>query len=126
MQASQMETLPAEIVSEEAFPASNQGEMKIIDVRTPMEWMRTGLAQGAVPLSTQNPDFMIELEKITANDMNTPLGIICATGNRSAMVQQYLKQFGYTNVTNIRDGMMGNFSAPGWIRNNLPVEPYNS
>lgn len=115
--------LPAEIRSEEAYNALSQGQLLLVDVRTPMEWSRTGIAQGAHTISTQNPAFMQELEELTKGDRNAPLGLICATGNRSGMVQRYLKDYGYTNVTNVVDGMMGNYAAPGWIRNNLPVVP---
>ncbi len=116
--------LPNDMHSVDAYALAKEGNMTIIDVRTPMEWQRTGLAENAIPVSTQDPSFMDTLSKAVDGDPSKPIGLICATGNRSGMVQRYLLQNGYSNVTNISDGMMGNFSAPGWIRSNLPISAY--
>ena len=117
--------LPTDMTSADAHALLSDGKITIIDVRTPMEWQRTGLADKAVAVSTQDPAFMDKLNQAVDGDTTKPIGIICATGNRSGMVQRYLLQNGYSNVSNISDGMMGNFAAPGWLRSNLPVTPYS-
>lgn len=124
MDTSTVAKLPTDISSVDAYDLSKAGNLVIIDVRTPMEWQRTGLAEKAIPVSTQDPTFMDTLNVAVGGDSSKPIGLICATGNRSGMVQRYLLQNGYSNVTNISDGMMGSFSAPGWLASNLPVQPY--
>ncbi len=116
--------LPTNMTSIDAQALAADNKLTIIDVRTPMEWQRTGVAENAAPVSTQDPNFMDTLSQAVGGDTAKPIGLICATGNRSGMVQRYLLQNGYSNVSNISDGMMGNFAAPGWLRSNLPVTPY--
>ncbi len=116
--------LPTDMTSADAHALLTDDKITIIDVRTPMEWQRTGLAEKALTVSTQDSAFMDKLSEAVGGDTTKPIGLICATGNRSGMVQRYLLQNGYSNVSNISDGMMGNFAAPGWIRSNLPLTPY--
>ena len=118
-------TLPMTLPAETAYDMSQKGELLLIDVRTPMEWMRSGVAEGALTLTPQSPAFMDELEKAVGGDKSKPIGLICATGNRTAMIQRFLQQHGYSAVVDISEGMMGNWTAPGWLRKNLPTVPYN-
>ena len=118
-------TLPEIMSAKDAHDMQKQGNLTIIDVRTPREWMRTGLAQGAHTLSLQDPGFVQHLFELIGEDRSRPLAIICATGNRSAMVQRFLLENGFSAITNIAEGMMGNFHAYGWIRSGLPVTPYH-
>jgi rhodanese-related sulfurtransferase len=116
--------LPAIISARDAFERSEKGELLIIDVRTPMEWMRSGVAKGALTITPQDPSFMQKLHEAVDGDMNRPIALICATGSRTAMISRFLREQGYGAVADISEGMMGNFSAPGWINSGLPLEAY--
>ncbi|MBD3274411.1 MAG: rhodanese-like domain-containing protein, partial [Candidatus Marinimicrobia bacterium] len=49
-------------------------------------------------------------------DEDTPIMLICASGNRSSMAADSLAKNGYTNVANVQGGMYA------WQSNRLPVE----
>lgn len=116
--------LPDKLSAEEALDMSRAGDLTIIDVRTPMEWMRSGVAEGALTITPQDPSFMERLSEAVGGDRSKPIGLICATGNRTAMIQRFLREQGYGAVADISEGMMGNFTAPGWLRKNLPTVQY--
>lgn len=118
------ENQAAQISAPDAMTKAAVGEIALIDIRTPMEWTRSGLAEGASPLSIQRQDFPQALFDLLDGDMKKPVALICATGNRSAMVQRYLLANGYSSVVDVSEGMMGNRTAPGWLRRGLPVIPY--
>lgn len=67
----------------------NSGKGTIVDVRTPMEFM------GGNVVESKN----IPLDQITARiqelkELEGPLVLVCASGNRSGMAQQYLSSQG--------------------------------
>lgn len=97
-------------------------EVKILDVRTPEEYIYVGHAEMAVniPLAFQtyawnaergyfnirpNPDF-VSLVQDWAQPSDTIL-VMCRSGGRSAMAVNLLAQAGFTRVFNITDGMEG-------------------
>ncbi|PLX44839.1 MAG: sulfurtransferase [Hyphomicrobiales bacterium] len=114
----------SQLSAPDAMTKAAVGEITLIDIRTPMEWARSGVPKGAVTLSIQQQDFPQALEALVEGDKSRQLALICATGSRSAMLQRYLLSQGYENVVDVSEGMMGNHMAPGWLRRGLPVEPY--
>ena len=114
--------LPETVSAEMALSMSEGGDLTIIDVRTPMEWMRSGVAKGALTITPQNPSFMQDLNDAVGGDLAKPIALICATGNRSATIARFLREQGYKAVTDISEGMMGNRMAAGWLQKGLPVE----
>ena len=50
-----------------------------------------------------------------------PVGLICATGGRSAAVLRALRQGGYSGYVDISEGMLGSRAGRGWIAAGLPV-----
>jgi rhodanese-related sulfurtransferase len=97
-------------------------EVKILDVRTPEEFMFIGTAPMAwkVPLATvsytwdadkkQFPmalltDFVARVQTIAKPD--DTLMVMCRSGGRSAMAVNQLAKAGYRKVYNITDGMEG-------------------
>jgi len=117
--------LPDVLAAEKALEMSQSGDLIIIDVRTPMEWMRSGVAEGALTITPQNPTFMQELHDAVGGDMGKPIALICATGQRTSKIVSFLREQGYSAVADISEGMMGNFTAPGWLRKNLPTVQYS-
>jgi len=92
---------------------SNSGN--ILDVRTPGEF-----AQGHLDNS-----FHLSLQELSAFGQQAaekmPFGkedeifIICRSGNRSAAAANILSSLGYTNVYNVRGGIMA------WVQNGLQI-----
>lgn len=81
---------------------------QIVDVRETWEYEQ-GHLPGAVniPLG-QLPERTSELEP--------PVVLVCASGNRSGQAAQYLSEQGYDEVGNLMGG------TAGWRQRGLPVE----
>lgn len=83
----------------------------LLDVREPKE-VATAAIQPCLELPMQTiPQRMEELPK------DSPIVVICHTGNRSMKVCQFLGQYGYDNVVNL----MGGINA--WSRQIDPSVP---
>ncbi len=124
--AAQAESLGAA----DAKRLAERGELTLIDVRLPIEWARTGLPEGALALSLQNPrtleprpGFVEDVLKAVAGERDRPIALICATGQRSAYAVDLLEQSGFTDVHHIAEGMIGSRDGPGWLAHALPTEP---
>jgi rhodanese-related sulfurtransferase len=119
--------LAADIAAPDAYSALESGKLTLIDIRTPPEWRQTGVAKGAQRLDMLHPGgapgFVTDLLKQVNGDRNAPIGLICRTGNRTTQVARYLETQGFTQVFNIKEGMVGSAAGPGWIKRGLPVEP---
>ena len=118
--------LPEILLAEKALEMSQAGDLIIIDVRTPMEWARSGVAEGALTITPQGPAFMQELNDAVGGDMAKPIALICATGQRTAKIASFLREQGYSAVADISEGMMGNFTAQGWLRKKLPTVEFKA
>ncbi len=84
--------------------------MKIVDIRTPMEWKQTGIVPGCHTImffdETGNYDaetFLSEMDKLGGKEVE--IGLICRTGSRTAQVAGFMAQQGY-NVKNLAGGVM--------------------
>jgi rhodanese-related sulfurtransferase len=116
---------PAEIISaRKAAKLSEKNALLIIDIRTPSEWRRTGIAVSAWPLSELDPQFSGRLLSLVNYDRGHPIALICARGGRSARLRVKLKQAGFTRVLDIAEGMSGSGWGPGWLAQNLPIKRY--
>lgn len=116
-----------ELSAPDAYAKAQVTELTIIDIRTPPEWRQTGVAKGAHRLDMRHPagnkGFVDAVSRLVDGDLNAPIGLICRTGNRSGLMQRVLLDQGFTNIYNIREGMVGSGAGPGWVRRGLPVEP---
>lgn len=115
-----------EIGAPEAHRRVQTGELTLIDIRRPEEWRQTGVAQGAARINMLHPGGMqgfanAVLQQVNGN-LDAPIGIICRTGNRTTQMQQHLQAAGFSQIYNIKEGMVGSAAGPGWIRQGLPVE----
>ena len=82
----------------------------LVDVREDFEW-NAGHARGAVHLPMmQVPTRLDELPR------EAPIYLICATGNRSGRVAEYLTQNGFSRPINVRGGTVA------WRRAGLPID----
>ena len=96
----------------------------LIDIREAEEWIRTGVPQGAKLLSMNDFDFDEQLQALTGGDRNRPVALLCRTGVRAESLRKRLKIRGYSNVTVIEGGLLGDGRHVGWIAAGLPVEKY--
>lgn len=116
----------ADLTPQEARAQAAAGKTRLIDVRTPEEWRETGVAPGAARINMHHPEgaegFTRDVLKLVDGDRNAPIAIICRSGNRSKQVQRYLAGQGFTQVHNVREGMLGGSAGPGWVSRGLPVE----
>jgi len=88
------------------FAAAHAGGATVIDVRTPEEY-----AGGRVPGAVSIP-----MQELPARAAELPqagrLFVICATGNRSGQVVEWLRSQG-VDAVNVSDGTQG-WAARGW------------
>ena len=113
----------AQIKPAEAHAKALAGELVLVDVRTPNEWLETGIPSSAHSITMhQDPNrFLTEILDKMDGDKTRTLAIICRTGARTTMLQGQLAQIGFTNVLNVAEGMLGGFAGPGWRKTGLPT-----
>jgi rhodanese-related sulfurtransferase len=95
-------------------------KVPLYDVRRNDEWHQTGIIQGARTLTFVDRQGRIKknfLKKFTAEvDKDQPVIVMCRTGNRSdALTHLLVEKYGYTQVYNLRDGIVN------WIYEKKPV-----
>lgn len=119
---------PAETIlsAEQAHAGARSGKLILVDIRTPREWRETGVAQGGRRVDFYDQaglqGFASKLLAQVGGDRHAPIALICRVGNRSTRAQSYLQSLGFTRVYNVREGMAGSASGPGWVRRGLPLE----
>jgi rhodanese-related sulfurtransferase len=93
---------------------------KIIDLRRPDEWEKTGVIASSHKLTAFDSmgnfvqNFPSDFQKIAGK--NDPVILICQTGNRSSVLANMLvEQAGFSTVYNVTDGI------DKWIKNGNPV-----
>ena len=115
------------LTAPEAFEKSQVGQLTLIDIRRPDEWRQTGVADGALRINMVHPQgvtgFVQQVAAELDGQRDTPIGLVCRTGNRTTHMQKALQEAGFTQVYNIKEGMVGSAAGPGWIARGLPVEP---
>jgi len=86
-------------------------KLRVIDVRQMQE-----IAMGTVPRAEALPLHTLPA-RIHELSPAEKLVIVCRSGARSAQACMYLQQQGFSDVYNLRGGMMG------WMQNGLPAYP---
>jgi len=103
-------TLLATVEHIDATPSAIKG-IKIIDIRTPSEWMQTGIVEGSHTIMFFDEQggydadtFLSTLNKVVTKDEK--FALICRTGSRTTMISQFLSEkLGY-NVVNLKGGIL--------------------
>jgi rhodanese-related sulfurtransferase len=108
----------------DAFTMATREEIILVDIRSHDEWVETGIASVARPVSMYERQFMTEFRTIAEEANGRPIALICATGGRTAWLQTELTRRGITNLVDVPEGMIGSAAGPGWLRTGLPVKPY--
>ncbi len=98
----------------------------IIDVRTKEEFER-GHPKGAVNIPYMfdlpngnreiNKNFINEVNRLTKENYEQPIIVICRIGIRSVQAAEALAEEGYEDLTNIQQGFV-----KGWKKAGMPVE----
>lgn len=105
----------------------------LIDVRDPIEFAFVGYPVGAInvpwkyaPEMRANPDFLSEIGRL-APGLETPLYLICRSGQRSLAAAEVLAEAGYRYLVNIEEGFEGPLddnkqrgTMGGWRYHGLP------
>ncbi|MEA2029014.1 MAG: rhodanese-like domain-containing protein [Campylobacterota bacterium] len=94
----------------EATPNAFKG-MKVVDIRTPGEWMQTGIVKDSYTIMFFDEQgqydvdaFLKQLNMVVKKDEK--FALICRTGSRTTMISEFLaNKLGY-NVVNLRGGIM--------------------
>lgn len=117
------------LTAKEAYGKARSGEVMLVDVRSPREWQQTGVPAGSVAETIHGqgglPAFAEALLARLGGDKSKPVALICARGARSAYTRQYLEQAGFTDVSDVSEGMVGGKYGPGWQSQGLPVERWS-
>ncbi|MGI9402151.1 MAG: rhodanese-like domain-containing protein [Rhizobiaceae bacterium] len=115
------------IAADQAYEMAQNGELVIIDIRTPGEWRESGVAEPALQLSmpadVTEAGFLAKFNAIKDQNPGKNVAIICATGGRSGWMHAELEKNGMGGTLNISEGMFGNELGEGWIKRGLPVRP---
>lgn len=100
-------------------------KIKIIDIRTPGEWMHTGIVKGSIPIMffDERGNYNLELFLDELNKNIKPgerFALICDTGSRTKVLGMPLGQeMGY-NVIDLKGGIQYA------IAKKIPLEAYKS
>lgn len=120
---------PTLLSPEDALQRATEGNVTIIDVRLPVEWAETGLPKTALGISLQDnetlqprPGFIDDLLREVGGNLDEPIALICARGNRSAFARKLLAANGFTQLYDVTEGMVGGVNGPGWLARELPTE----
>ncbi|MEP7209852.1 MAG: rhodanese-like domain-containing protein [Alphaproteobacteria bacterium] len=107
--------------------AKATGGATLIDVREPAEWSDTGMPAEARGVPVSSVDFIKRVLAEVGGDKSKPVAVICKSGSRSTRAAAQLAAAGFTNVTNVGDGMAGNPNVgQGWIASGLTLKPYRA
>ena len=113
------------LTPKEAFDKARAGETLLVDIRSPREWAQTGVPEGGIAETIHRDGGMTAFaDALLARldgDKSRPVALICATGNRSSHTRRYLEDAGFSNVSDVSQGMVGGRRGPGWQQQGLPV-----
>ncbi|MCC2112868.1 MAG: rhodanese-like domain-containing protein [Hyphomicrobiales bacterium] len=109
------------LTANEAHRRATEGELLLVDIRSPQEWMQTGVGEGVLPITMHQNDFLDRLLEAVAGDRGRAIALICATGNRSRWLQFQLNSYGFSAVEDVSEGMLGSSAGPGWLNRGLPT-----
>ncbi len=105
----------------EAHERAKAKQVVLVDIRTPEEWKDTGVPDGALRLDMTSPAFEARLAGLRTENPGKPIAIICRTGSRTRKVQEALSSRGWTNIVDVRGGMLGDGRNKGWLDEGLPL-----
>ncbi|MEZ5998755.1 MAG: rhodanese-like domain-containing protein [Hyphomonas sp.] len=100
-----------------AYDRARKKQLVLVDVRTENEW-QGGIAKGAHTVTLGDPSMVDRIYGLMKEDASQPVAVICRSGARSGRAAKQLADAGFTDVSNVRGGMMA------WTSANLPTQMY--
>ena len=102
---------PSEVTPEDIQRRQAAGErLFLLDVREASEYAEAHIVGSKlIPLSQL-------ANRIAGLPQDQPIVAVCRSGNRSSVAMSVLKRAGFSNVLNLRGGMLA------WTRSGLPVK----
>lgn len=98
--------------SEEVHGMLGNGDVTIIDVRTPEEF-ENGHITGALNIDINSPDFEDRIKKL---DPEKQYVVYCQSGGRSGRACSSIRQFGFHRAMNLAGGIVS------WEREGFSIE----
>lgn len=86
--------------------------VQIVDVRTPGETAK-GIIEGAEMIDFHDQGFVTEIQKL---DKEKPIVVYCAVGGRSASASDKLKDLGFKEIYDLKNGYRG------WVAEGNPTK----
>jgi rhodanese-related sulfurtransferase len=108
---------------ETAYDLASNGQIQLIDIRTPSEWEAIGVPAYAATVQLQAPDFVSTIKDKSEENPDTPIALICRSGGRSARAIEILEKAGIQDLINVYEGVEGKDKTSGWINKGLPLQP---
>lgn len=113
------------MTAKDAHIMVQRGELVLLDVRNPSEWVMTGVPRDSRTANSSAPDFLAQARGAVYGDLEHPVAVICRTGDRSAEAAKKLEAEGFAVVYNIPEGMSRDRDAgEGWLVRGLPTDPF--
>lgn len=103
----------ATISTNQLAELTSQGDVDLIDVRTPLEFGEVHITEARnIPLDQLDPHSVMQRR---GDSPEEPLYVICKSGTRGGKAQQKFIDAGYTHVINVEGG------TEAWVQEGLPV-----
>ncbi len=109
------------MAADAAYAAVQAGEIILVDIRRPDEWLETRVGEGAIGLDMREESFVKSLVALRQANPDTPIALICRTGARSSYVTSALTGQGFPGLVDVSEGMVGGPNGKGWIKRGLPT-----
>jgi rhodanese-related sulfurtransferase len=109
------------MAADAAYKAAQAGDIILVDIRRPEEWLETRVGEGAIALDMREESFVASLVALRQANPDKPIALICATGMRSAYVASALTGRGFPGLVDVSEGMIGGKNGPGWLKRGLPT-----
>jgi rhodanese-related sulfurtransferase len=99
-----------------AYDTAESGDIILVDIRRLDEWAETGIGEGAVALDMREENFVTTLISLRRANPDTPIALICRTGNRSNHVVSTLAAQNFPGLVDVSEvwlaGAMGRAGSP--------------
>ncbi len=110
---------------EETQEKLEREEIILVDIRTPQEWTKTGVAEHAQTFNLYADNFLENISALSQQNPGKPIALICASGRRSAnTIRKMTKALPNIQFKDVSEGMLGNTRHNGWLKKGLPIKKY--
>ncbi|HVA96154.1 MAG TPA: rhodanese-like domain-containing protein [Candidatus Acidoferrales bacterium] len=99
-----LKSIPEVDASEVKKALDEKKDCILLDVRTPMEYEKTHIKTG-INLSVENFSNKDKIENLIP-DKDKTIYVYCLSGSRSSQAVQAMIEYGYTNVINMKSGLL--------------------